>query len=130
MMLLPCALLFVALQDAAPAQSLPVSPSASTSAAAAPSGSATDLIHSGLQLYWRHRYQQAAAQFEQAMAADPQSAAAAYYAGYSYYKLGEPKKRMDENKTKAEELFAKAYGLDPNFRPDWGKPAPPAAAKQ
>ena len=111
------------MQDpAAPApDALPVTPAAAT---AAPSGSADELIHKGLALYWRHRYAQAAAEFEQATDADPQNAAAAWYLAYATYKVAEPKRPFDPGKQKAADLFAKAYAMDPNFKPDWGRAKP------
>ena len=56
-----------------------------------------------------------------AEAKDPQSAAAAYYLGYTCYKMGEPSRRMNADKEKAKELFARAFSLDPAFRPTWGR---------
>jgi hypothetical protein len=35
--------------------------------------------------------------------------------------MGEPSTRMNAHKEKAKELFAKAFGLDPTFRPTWGR---------
>jgi hypothetical protein len=31
---------------------------------------------------------------------------------------------MNANKEKAKELFAKAFSLDPTFKPDWGRKQP------
>ena len=97
-------------------------------AAAAPAGPTTaattadtEAIAAGLAAFKVRRYRAALAEFEKAEAANPQSAAAAFYLGYTYYKLGEPSRRMDANKEKARELFAKAFSLDPAFRPAWGR---------
>ena len=88
---------------------------ASTSGAAAPH------LDAGIAAFKKRRFAAARAECEKAEAADPQSAAAAYYLGYTYYKMGEPSRRMNSNKEKAKELFAKAFGLDPTFRPGWGR---------
>jgi tetratricopeptide (TPR) repeat protein len=87
-------------------------------------GPAAVAIAAGQAAFKKRRFRAAQADFEKAAAADPQSAAAAFYLGYTFYKLGEPSRRMNENKERARELFAKAFTLDPAFRPDWGNPAP------
>jgi tetratricopeptide (TPR) repeat protein len=81
----------------------------------------TEAIAAGLAAFKVRHYRAALAEFEKAEAANPQSAAAAFYLGYTYYKLGEPSRRMNANKEKARELFAKAFSLDPAFRPAWGR---------
>jgi tetratricopeptide (TPR) repeat protein len=112
-------------QDAPPATPQ-APPDAVTATEMAPATSpAAEAITAGQKAFKRRRFRAAQADFEKALAADPQSAAAAYYLGYTFYKLGEPSHRMNENKEKARELFAKAFSLDPGFRPDWGNPAPP-----
>ena len=78
-------------------------------------------LDAGIAAFKKRRFTAARAEFEKAEAADPQSAAAAFYLGYTFYKLGEPSRRMNENKEKARELFAKAFSLDPAFRPAWGR---------
>jgi tetratricopeptide (TPR) repeat protein len=88
-------------------------------------GPAAAAIAAGRAAFKKRRFRAAQADFEKAVAADPQSAAAAFYLGYTHYKLGEPSRRMNEHKEQARELFAKAFTLDPGFRPDWGNPAPP-----
>ena len=87
-------------------------------------GPAAASIAAGQSAFKKRRFRAAQADFEKAVAADPQSAAAAFYLGYTHYKLGEPSRRMNQQKEQARELFAKAYTLDPTFRPDWGRPAP------
>jgi tetratricopeptide (TPR) repeat protein len=87
-------------------------------------GPAAAAIAAGQADFKKRRFRAAQADFEKAVEADPQSAAAAFYLGYTFYKLGEPSRRMNDNKEQAKELFAKAFTLDPAFRPDWGKPAP------
>jgi tetratricopeptide (TPR) repeat protein len=94
---------------------------AESAATAAPSGgSASDEIQSGLTAFAKHRFPAARAAFERAVAADPQSAAAHYYLGYTIYKIAEPKRHDSPGKKEAAEHFAKAYELDPNFKPVWG----------
>jgi tetratricopeptide (TPR) repeat protein len=78
-------------------------------------------LDAGIAAFKKRRFSAARTEFEKAGEADPQSAAAAYYLGYTYYKMGEPSRRMNANKEKARELFAKAYTLDPGFRPSWGR---------
>jgi tetratricopeptide (TPR) repeat protein len=87
--------------------------------AAAPKAEVSGPIEEGLTAFKRHHFAAAKAAFEKAEEADPQSAAAAFYLGYTYYKLGEPSHRMNANKEKAKELFAKAFSLDPSFKPVW-----------
>ena len=60
------------------------------------------------------------AAFERAVAADPNSAAAHYYLGYTIYKIAEPKRHDSPGKKEAAAEFAKAYELDPGFKPVWG----------
>lgn len=98
-------------------QVLAVTPSAAPGPATVDDGA----IAAGLQAFRARRFKVAQAAFERAVASEPQSAAAAYYLGYTYYKLGEPSRRMNANKEKARELFAKAFSLDPAFKPAWGR---------
>ena len=113
-------LVVMAPQDAPPA---PPQAVASTEMAQA-DGPAAAAIAAGQTAFRKRRFRAAQVDFEKAVAADPQSAAATFYLGYTHYKLGEPSGRMNQNKEQARELFAKAYTLDPAFRPDWGRPAP------
>jgi tetratricopeptide (TPR) repeat protein len=118
-MLLATVLLSAALAPQAlpPAAADPQPPAATSTAT-----SATDpYLSAGIAAFKKRRFAAARAEFEKAEAANPQSAAAAYYLGYTFYKLGEPSRRMNANKEKAKELFAKAFSLDPAFRPTWGK---------
>jgi tetratricopeptide (TPR) repeat protein len=78
-------------------------------------------IAAGLAAFRKRHFKAALAEFEKAEAASPQSAAAAFYLGYTYYKIGEPTRRMDANKQKSRDLFAKAFSLDPAFKPTWGR---------
>ena len=115
----------------------PAAPAAKPRHAAAPAAApaaatATDAasaIAAGDAAFKKRHFKAAQADFEKALAADPQSAAAAFYLGYTHYKIGEPSRRMNADKEQAKELFAKAFTLDPAFRPDWGRPAPPPAAE-
>ncbi len=124
-MLLATVLLSAALAPQAP----PAVPTPDTAApavtAAEPPAPALEAasphLDAGLAAFKRRRFAAARAEFEKAQAADPQSAAAAFYLGYTHYKMGEPSRRMNANKEKAKELFAKAFSLDPAFRPTWGR---------
>jgi tetratricopeptide (TPR) repeat protein len=87
----------------------------------APAGDAQSHIDAGLKAFKRRRFAAARDAFQKAVDADPQSAAAAFYLGYTYYKIAEPTRRNVEGKRKAAELFAKAFELDPAFRPVWGE---------
>lgn len=96
-------------------------PSAAPEGAAAPApGSAADEIQAGLTAFGKRRFAQAREHFEKAVAADPKSAAAEFYLGYTIYKIAEPRKHDSPGKKEAAEHFAKAYELDPNFKPVWG----------
>lgn len=95
-------------------------PAAETTAAAAPTGSADEHIASGLSAFRKRRFASARGHFEQAVAADPGSAAAHFYLAYTIYKIAEPKRPFHPDKQKAADLFAKAYELDPTFKPSWG----------
>jgi len=99
----------------------PAAPTAMPEAAPAPSGAAQADIEAGLKAFIRGRFSTARDDFQKAYDANPQDPAAAFYLGYALYKLGEPSRRMDADKTKARELFAQAYSLDPMFQPVWGQ---------
>jgi Tfp pilus assembly protein PilF len=116
-MLMP-AMLLVAILGPSP-QDPAATPSTPVSSAASPSASASDDIQAGLEAFRRRRFTQARAAFERAVAADPQSAAAHYYLGYTIYKIAEPKRHDSPGKKEAAEHFAKAYELDPGFKPAW-----------
>jgi tetratricopeptide (TPR) repeat protein len=125
-MLLSTVLLSVALAPQAPPPAAPTPDPAPSGVTASekpspPPGAAASHLDAGIAAFKKRRFAAAREEFEKAEAADPKSAAAAYYLGYAYYKLGEPSKRMNANKEKAKELFAKAFSLDPAFRPTWGK---------
>ena len=108
-------------KKAAPAEPAAAEPAAAQPAAeAAPAGSASDAIQAGLAAFAKRRFSVARSDFEKAVAADPQSAAAHFYLGYTIYKIAEPKKHDSPGKHEAAEQFAKAYELDPNFKPVWG----------
>ena len=118
-MLLATVVLSAALTPPAPPAA--PAPEAPPPAASVAAPSAAPHLDAGIAAFKKRRFSAARAEFEKASGADPQSAAAAYYLGYTYYKMGEPSRRMNANKEKARELFAKAYGLDPGFRPTWGR---------
>ena len=93
-------------------------------AGAPPAASATSAEHhlvAGLAAYWGLRFSEAERHFRAAVDADPQSAAAHYYLGYTIYKIAEPKRPNDPGKQRAVEEFAKAFEIDPAFRPGWGR---------
>jgi tetratricopeptide (TPR) repeat protein len=99
-----------------PAPTLQTTPSAAPEAAP---GAAQSAIDAGIAAFKRRRFTQAEAEFSRAVSADPGSAAAHFYLGYTHYKMGEPPRRMNAHKERAREEFAKAYELDPGFRPVW-----------
>ena len=109
-MILPALLLSTLLAPAA--QEPPAAPAAS-------SASVDSHIDAGLAAFKKKRFRQAEIEFRQAVDADPNNAAATWYLGYTYYKIAEPRRPFDPGKQKAAELFAKAYQLDPQFRPAW-----------
>jgi tetratricopeptide (TPR) repeat protein len=77
-------------------------------------------IEVGLAAFKKRRFRQAELAFQRALDADPQSAAAAFYLGYALYKRAEPTRRLTPEKRRAAEMFAKAFALDPAFKPVWG----------
>lgn len=85
-----------------------------------PTASVDAAISAGLKAFRRRNFRQAEIQFRTAVDADPQNAAATFYLAYTYYKIAEPKRPFHPDKQKAAQLFAKAYELDPKFRPVWG----------
>jgi len=98
----------------------PAPQDAPAAAPATSSASASDEIHAGLTAFAKRRFTVARAAFERAVAADPQSAAAHYYLGYTIYKIAEPKRHDSPGKKEAAAEFAKAFELDPSFKPVWG----------
>jgi TolA-binding protein len=87
--------------------------------AAVPAGPVQEHIDAGLRAFKKRRFTAAQSEFQKAVDADPQSAAANFYLGYTYYKIAEPTRRATAGKRRAAELFAKAYELDPLFKPVW-----------
>jgi tetratricopeptide (TPR) repeat protein len=67
------------------------------------------------------RYGTAEQKLLRAIEADPRSAAAHYYLGYTYYLLSRREPATSEYARKAAESIAKAFRIDPTFRPSWGK---------
>ena len=131
-MKLPLMLLAFALVPAArlAAQEPQPSPPAQEETAAVPQetvsatpagGDAQTHIDAGLSAFRKRHFGAARQHFEQAVAADPSNAAANFYLGYTIYKIAEPKRPFHPDKQKAAELFAKAYQLDPQFKPAWSK---------
>ena len=131
-MMLPTILLAAALapaplqaakpEEAAKAPEAPARPEEPVKATTAPAaaGGAQADIDTGLLAFKKHRFRQAEIEFRKAMEAEPSSPAAAFYLGYTYYKMHE-KVRNHPDKRRAAELFAKAFELDPHFRPVWGE---------
>ena len=113
---------FVLAAAIAPAQDPPAvqEPAPPPQAAAAPAGGSQEYIDAGLKAFKRRRFAAAQAEFQKAVDAEPNSAAANFYLGYTYYKIAEPTRRAVAGKKKAAELFAKAFELDPAFKPVWG----------
>lgn len=106
-------------QPTTPTQEEPAA--AQEAVAAAPTGDVQTHIDAGLSAFRKRRFVAARQHFEQALAADPSSAAANFYLGYTIYKIAEPKRPFHAEKQRAAELFAKAYELDPRFKPAWSK---------
>jgi tetratricopeptide (TPR) repeat protein len=109
-----------ATREAAPIEQAPPAREAAPTLATTGAGAAA-YIDKGLAAFRARRLAAARAAFENAVAADPQSAAAAYYLGYALYKIGEPSHRMNASKERARELFAKAFSLDPQFKPTFSR---------
>jgi tetratricopeptide (TPR) repeat protein len=82
-------------------------------------GSPESHIEAGLKDFKRRRFARAQEHFEQALQASPEDAAATFYLAYTVYKIAEPKRPFHPDKQRAAELFAKAYSLDPTFKPVW-----------
>jgi len=89
---------------------------------AASSGVSEAALHAGFAHFKKRRFAAAETDFKRAMEADPASAGPYFYLGYTYYKIAEKKRPFHPEKQKAAELFAKAFSIDPAFRPVWGEP--------
>jgi tetratricopeptide (TPR) repeat protein len=108
MMTLAAVVLAVSLQEAS-------APPAVTAAPAL----AQSHIGQGIVLYKKRHFRAARDEFRKAVDADPSSAAANYYLGYALYKIGEPSRRLTPEKEESRGFFARAFELDPLFRPTW-----------
>jgi tetratricopeptide (TPR) repeat protein len=117
-------LLALAAPQGTPADStdVPPAPEARPAPAAASPSSVQGDLDAGLALFRRRHFTQAEAHFQKAVDAEPGSAAATFYLAYTVYKIAEPKRPFHPEKRRAAELFAKAYELDPHFRPVWAGP--------
>jgi tetratricopeptide (TPR) repeat protein len=73
----------------------------------------------GKAAFRKKRFAAARDHFQQAVDASPDSAAAHYYLGYAIYKIAEPKRANSPGKQEAAQHFAKAYELEPGFKPAW-----------
>ena len=122
-MILAAILLSSALAPQLPTDAPSAPPSPVASADIAPAGPGGEAIGAGLAAFKKRRFAKAEIEFRKAVEAEPQSAAANFYLGYTYYKMGERGRRLNSEKQKAKELFAKAFELDPQFRPVWGSRA-------
>ena len=89
----------------------------------ATSAAAQGSIDAGLAAFKKRRFAAAEVDFKKALDADPGSAAPYFYLGYTYYKQAEKKRPFHPDKEKSKEMFAKAYSIDPGFRPVWGERA-------
>lgn len=96
---------------------------AAPAAPAASSASVDSHIDAGLAAFKKKRFRDAEIHFRQAVDADPNNAAATWYLAYTYYKIAEPKRPFHPDKQKAADMFAKAYQLDPTFKPVWSPSA-------
>ena len=81
--------------------------------------SADEHIDAGLASFRKRRFAAARKHFQQAVDANPDSAAAHFYLGYTIYKIAEPRRANSPGKQEAAQHFAKAYELDPAFKPTW-----------
>ena len=102
-----------------PAQDPSAAPAAAAPEASASAMSADDHIQAGLASFKKKRFAAARGHFQQAVDASPDSAAAHFYLGYTIYKIAEPKRANSPGKQEAAGHFAKAYELDPAFKPAW-----------
>jgi tetratricopeptide (TPR) repeat protein len=121
-MIVTLTLLVTALWMPAQAQEKPapeMAPPEAASPAANSGMSADEHITAGLAAFRKKRFSAARTHFEQAVAASPDSAAAHFYLGYTIYKIAEPKRPNSPGKQEAAGHFARAYELDPAFKPAW-----------
>ncbi len=114
--LLVTTLLLPAPQEAVPE---PAREQTAAPATAASSMSADEHINAGLAAFRKRRFAAARGHFQQAVDASPESAAAHFYLGYTIYKIAEPKRPNSPGKQEAAGHFAKAFELDPGFKPAW-----------
>jgi Flp pilus assembly protein TadD len=101
-----------------PAQE-PAPQPAETPTASASAVSADEHIEMGKAAFKKKRFAAARGHFQQAVDASPDNAAAHFYLGYTIYKIAEPKRANSPGKQEAAGHFAKAYELDPGFKPTW-----------
>ena len=78
-------------------------------------------IDAGLAAFKKRRFAQAEGTSRRRWMRTPASAAPYFYLAYTYYKQAEPKRPFHPDKQKAKDMFAKAYAIDPAFRPVWGE---------
>ena len=93
--------------------------SAAPAPVAVPAGTPQEHIDAGIAVFKHKRFAQAQAHFQAAVDAEPNNAAAHYYLAYAIYKIAEPKHPFHPDKQRAAAEFARAYELDPAFKPAW-----------
>ncbi len=113
-------LAFLLAATMAPVQAPQEPPAAAPAPAPAAADNAGAAIDSGLKAFRQHRLREAEIAFRRAVEAEPSNPAAHFYLGYTYYKMGEPTRRLTPDKQKAAQEFARAFELDPQFKPVWG----------
>jgi tetratricopeptide (TPR) repeat protein len=115
-------MLLTALFLAATLSPAPQDTPAATDLAPANTGAAQAALDERRANFKKRRFAKAEVDFRRALDADPGSPAPYFYLGYTYYKMAEKKRPFHPDKQKAKDLFAKAYAMDPAFRPVWGEP--------
>ncbi|HEV8635930.1 MAG TPA: hypothetical protein VG370_17030 [Chloroflexota bacterium] len=92
---------------------------APAAAAVMPAGTPQEHIDAGIAVFKRKHFAEAQSHFQAAVDAEPNNAAAHFYLGYAIYKIAEPKHPFHPDKQRAAAEFARAYELDPTFKPSW-----------
>jgi Flp pilus assembly protein TadD len=106
-------------QEPPPPPSEPLGTVEGPAPTAVSAGGSDAAIQAGLNAFRRRQFGKAEIEFRKAVDADPGNAAAHFYLGYTYYKIVEPRRPFDPGKQRAAQEFAKAYELDPGFKPIW-----------
>jgi tetratricopeptide (TPR) repeat protein len=126
MLIAPAVLIATALSQQPPPPPAPkAAPRARRRASAAPAtpavaaGTPQEHIDAGIAVFKRKHFAEAQSHFQAAVDAEPNNAAAHFYLGYAIYKIAEPKHPFHPDKQRAAAEFARAYELDPAFKPAW-----------